>query len=90
MKSAQKHVRLPQRIQEQVLFIWRAQSLFANPTARGVRSLMRSPKFRLALDCFMLKAQSDASLNQVAIWWESYLAAEGKQRPQLLSEWLEQ
>ena len=71
--QAISRVAIPKRFSFPMREIWSLQSRLAQTNTSRARRLMTHPRFRAAYDFFVLRAQADPALAELATWWKEAL-----------------
>lgn len=86
LSQQQRIMAVPRRLLSMVRDIWQMQwRLQRKLTARGVKSIYTSPKFRAGYDFLLLRASTgDTQISDTAKWWQTFVDANEEQQEQIL------
>ncbi|MQY51735.1 polynucleotide adenylyltransferase PcnB [Rhodocyclus tenuis] len=75
---------ITRRIAGDIKEIWGLQPRFEQRSGKRPFALLEHPRFRAAWDFLLLRSESGEIDRELVDWWESFLAADGDDRAQLL------
>ena len=82
--SCADQIMIPKRFRFPMREIWNMQARLEKHNGRQIFKLMAQPRFRAAYDFLLLRAQSNAELEQAAQWWTELIDADADSQRKMI------